>query len=47
LSLLRDDGVKDFSPMIVMCLEELQEENKPINLRFPEVIGIKQVEVTV
>ena len=30
-----------------MCLEELREEKKEVDLRFPEVIGIKHVEVTV
>jgi predicted RNase H-like HicB family nuclease len=42
-----EEAVEHIQDVIVMCLEELQEENKPINLRFPEVIGIKQIEVTV
>ena len=29
-----------------MCLEELKEEKKKIDLRHPEVIGLKWVEVT-
>lgn len=29
-----------------MCLEELKEEKKKINLSHPEVIGLKWVEVT-
>jgi predicted RNase H-like HicB family nuclease len=37
-------GIRD---AVAMCLEELREEQRPINLRFPEVIGIKQIEVTV
>ncbi len=37
------DNIRD---VIAMCLEELQEESKAIDLRYPEVIGIKQVEVT-
>jgi predicted RNase H-like HicB family nuclease len=36
------DNIRD---VIAMCLEELREEKKTVDLRFPEVIGIRQVEV--
>lgn len=32
--------------VIVTCLDELREENKAIDLRYPEVIGFKRIEVT-
>ena len=38
------DNVKD---VIAMCLEELKEENKTLDLRYPEVIAIKHLEVAV
>jgi predicted RNase H-like HicB family nuclease len=42
-----EEAMKHIQDVIVMCLEELQEENKSIDLRYPEVIGIRQIEVTV
>ena len=36
------DNVRD---VIRMCLEELRDENKVVDLRYPEVVGIKVVEV--
>jgi predicted RNase H-like HicB family nuclease len=42
-----EEAMTNVQEVIAMCLEELQEERRPINLRYPEVIGIKQVEVTV
>jgi len=38
------DNIRD---VIEMCLEELREEKKTIDLRYPEVIGFKLVEITV
>jgi predicted RNase H-like HicB family nuclease len=42
-----EKAMEHIRDVIAMCLRELQEEKKPIELRYPEVIGLKQVEVTV
>jgi predicted RNase H-like HicB family nuclease len=42
-----EEAMRNIREVVAMCLDELQEEKKEIDLRFPEVIGIKQVEVTV
>jgi predicted RNase H-like HicB family nuclease len=42
-----EEAMKNIEDVIAMCLEELREENQAIDLRYPAVIGIRQVEVTV
>jgi predicted RNase H-like HicB family nuclease len=42
-----EEAMKNIQDVVTMCLEELREERKKVELRFPEVIGIKQVKVTV
>ncbi len=42
-----EEAVENIQDVVTMCLEELREEKKKVELRFPEVIGIKQVKVTV
>ncbi len=42
-----EKAMNSIHDVIVMCLQELKEENKEINLKFPEVIGIKNLEVSV
>jgi predicted RNase H-like HicB family nuclease len=42
-----EEAMHNIQDVIAMCLEELQEEKRPIELRYPEIIGLKQVEVTV
>ena len=42
-----EEAVVNIRDVIALRLEELREEKREIDLRFPEVIGIKQVEVTV
>jgi hypothetical protein len=39
--------MENIHEVIGLCLDELRGENKDIELRYPEVIGIRQVEVTV
>ncbi len=41
-----EDALVNIHDVIEMCIEELREEGKDIDLRFPEVVGIKSVEVT-
>ena len=42
-----EEAMENIQDVMTMCLEELREERKKVELRFPEVIGIKQVKVTV
>ncbi len=39
--------MKNIKDVIQMCLEELKEEKKKVDLKHPEVIGLKWVEVTI
>ena len=42
-----EEAVQNIRDVIAMCLVELKEEKKEVELRYPEVIGIKQVEITI
>jgi predicted RNase H-like HicB family nuclease len=42
-----EEALENIREVIRMCLQELEEENRPIESRYPEVIGIKTVEVAV
>ncbi|MBI2844072.1 MAG: type II toxin-antitoxin system HicB family antitoxin [Armatimonadetes bacterium] len=40
-----EEALVNIRDVIEMCLEELREEKKEIDLRYPKVVGIKSVEV--
>jgi predicted RNase H-like HicB family nuclease len=42
-----EEAMTNIKDVIQMRLEELKEEKKKIDLKYPEVIGMKWVEVTV
>ena len=42
-----EEAMTNIRDVIAMCLDELREENQKIDLRYPEVIGMRQIEVTV
>ena len=42
-----EEAMKNIKDVIKMCLEELKEERKKVDLKYPEVIGMKWVEVTI
>ena len=42
-----EEAIKNIQDVIMMCIQELKEENKKINLKYPEVIGIKNLVVSV
>ena len=42
-----EEAMQNIRDVIAMCLDELKEEKREIDLRYPEVIGTKQVEITV
>ena len=39
-----EEAMSNIQDVIALCLDELRAENKSVNLRYPEVIGIRQVE---
>jgi len=42
-----EEAIENIKDVITMCIEELKEGKKKINLKYPEVIGIKSLEVAV
>ena len=42
-----EEAMKNIKDVIQMCLEELKEERKKVDLKYPEVIGMKWVEITI
>jgi predicted RNase H-like HicB family nuclease len=42
-----EEAVENIKEVIAMCIEELREDGQPIDTNYPEVIGIKTVEVNV
>lgn len=42
-----EKAIENVKDVIAMCIEELKEEKKKINLKYPEVIGVKNLEVAV
>ena len=42
-----EEALANVHDVIKLCLEEIIEEQGDVDLRFPEVVGIKTVEVTV
>jgi predicted RNase H-like HicB family nuclease len=42
-----EEAMKNIEDVIQICLEELKEERKKIDPKYPEVIGLKWVEVTI
>ena len=42
-----EEAIENIKDVIAMCIEELRDKKKKINLKYPEVIGIKSLEVAV
>ena len=42
-----EEALENIKDVVAMCIEELKEEKKKVNLKYPEVIGIKTLEVAV
>jgi predicted RNase H-like HicB family nuclease len=42
-----EEALANIRDVAEMCLEELREEEKEIDVRYPEIVGLKQIEVTV
>ena len=42
-----EEAIENIKDVIVMCIEELKEEGTKVDLKYPEIIGIKNIEVAV
>jgi predicted RNase H-like HicB family nuclease len=42
-----EEAIENVKDVIGMCLEEMQEEHRKIDLKYPEIVGIKHLEVHV
>lgn len=42
-----EEALENIKEVIAMCLQEMQEDGIPIEDRYPEVIGIKTLEIAV
>ena len=42
-----EEALDNIKEVIAMCLEEMREEGKPIECRYPEIVGIKILEIAV
>jgi len=42
-----EEALENIREVIQLCLDELREEGKPVESRYPEIIGIKTVEIAV
>jgi len=42
-----EEAIENIKEVIAICVEELRQEGKPIEAAYPEVIGIKSLEIPV
>lgn len=42
-----EEAIENIREVIAMCVQELREEGRSIDPRYPEIVGIKMVEITV
>lgn len=42
-----EEAIENIKEVIEICLDEMEEEGIPIDPRFPEVIGLKTLEIAV
>ena len=42
-----EEALQNIREVIAMCVQEMLEEGKPIESRYPEVVGIKTLEISV
>jgi len=42
-----EEAIENIKEVIAMCVQELREEGKSIETAYPEVIGIKTLEIVV
>lgn len=42
-----EDAIENIKDVVAMCLQELRAAKRKVELRYPEVIGTRRLEVTV
>ena len=42
-----EEAIKNIKDVVQMCLQELAKKRKTINLKFPEIIGVKHLEIAI
>ena len=42
-----EEAIENIREVIAMCVEELKEEGKVVETKYPEVVGIKTLEIAV
>ena len=42
-----EEALANIREVIEMCIQEMREEGTPIDSRYPEVVGIKTLEIAV
>ena len=42
-----EEALENIREVIAMCVQELREDGQPIEPNYPEVVGIKTVEIAV
>jgi predicted RNase H-like HicB family nuclease len=40
-----EEALENIQDVVQMCLEEIEEEQRQLDLRYPEVIALKYIEV--
>ncbi len=46
-AIAREKVIENIEDVIIICIEELKEKKEKINLKYPDVIGIKNLEIAV
>ena len=42
-----EEALENISEVIEMCAQEMREDGKPIESRYPEVVGIKTLDISI
>jgi len=42
-----EEAIENIREVIAMCIQEMREDGQPIDTSYPEVVGIKTIEVAV
>lgn len=42
-----EEVMKNIEDVIELCLKELKHERKSFNLKYPEIIGVKHLEIAI
>ena len=40
-----EEAIENIKEVIAMCVQEMREDGRPIETRYPEVVGVRTLEV--